>query len=141
MYFCRWDQVSIKRLIKLNNNINTLSNMIHDIYQEIFLFLTKSHVWCLPRERKIAVRQFANVSIVRQIENVSIFRQFDNVSDFFFFQICFDASSGQPHLQSIEFQIFFSYKIIPGIVNNTVNFDYKWNMPLSLKLPLCDYWI
>ena len=65
----------------------------------------------------------------------------DNLTMFLisFFQICFDASPGQPHLQSIEFQIFFSYKIIPGIVNNTVNSDYKWNMPLSLKLPLCDY--
>ena len=29
--------MSIKRLIKLNININTLSNMIHDICQEIFL--------------------------------------------------------------------------------------------------------
>ena len=74
-------------------------------------------------------------------DKLKIFLFSDNLTMFLisFFQICFDASSGQPHLQSIEFQIFFSYKIIPGIVNNTVNFDYKWNMPLSLKLPLCDY--
>ena len=125
--------MSIKRLINLISmiNFNILSNMIHNICQEIFFIFDE--IACMrfaKGEKNCCSRQFANVSI---------FRQFDNVSDFFFFQICFDASSGQPHLQSIEFQIFFSYKIIPGIVNNTVNFDYKWNMPLSLKLPLCDY--
>ena len=60
-------------------------------------------------------------------DNLPMFLFSDNLTMFLIslFQICFDASPGQPHIQSIEIQIFFSYKIILGIINNTVNFDHK----------------
>ena len=79
--------MSIKRLINLISmiNFNILSNMIHNICQEIFFIFDE--IACMrfaKGEKNCCSRQFANVSIFRQFDNVPIFRQFDNVSDFFF---------------------------------------------------------
>ena len=140
MYFCRWDQVSIKRLIKLNININTLSNMIHDICQEIFLMFDEiAYDVCQGREKLLS----DNLPMFLLSDKLKMFLFSDNLTMFLisFFSDLFWCIFRTTSPSKYRISKIFSYKIIPGIVNNTVKFDYKWNMPLSLKLPLCDYWI